>query len=126
MRHQLWKGIAAGVLLLSHSGIMAEAREAELLQILEVDMQHMGEPWQNEEWVNDPVVIRVKTNRGEVCSWAVPGALIRRSYGMDRSACRKAETGSCSRGMRRGRSQHRCCFRTCASMVKRRNTDGRI
>ena len=65
MRHQLWKGIAAGVLLLSHSGIMAEAREAELLQILEVDMQHMGEPWQNEEWVNDPVVIRVKTNRGE-------------------------------------------------------------
>ena len=65
MRHQLWKGIAAGVLLLSHSGIMAEAREAELLQILEVDMQHMGEPWQNEEWVNDPIVIRVKTNRGE-------------------------------------------------------------
>ena len=65
MRHQLWKGIAVGVLLLSHSGIMAEAREAELLQILEVDMQHMGEPWQNEEWVNDPVVIRVKTNRGE-------------------------------------------------------------
>ena len=65
MRHQLWKGIAAGVLLLSHSGIMAEAREAEPLQILEVDMQHMGEPWQNEEWVNDPVVIRVKTNRLE-------------------------------------------------------------